>query len=177
MVIKGLIQYSRNTGFKIKKDINYFDQIVEDVLSEINFLYDPKKVRIVKKYSKKEKIHTDALRLKIILQNLISNAIKYRKIDVEQSNVMINFSADKDEYQIQIKDDGIGIDPQLQEKIFTMFYRGTEQSDGSGLGLYIVKETLNKLNGKIWVESELNSYTLVGISIPKQSKNQDEIAD
>ncbi len=176
-VIKSLTQFSRNTGFEVKKDINYFDQIVEEVLNEMNFSYDHGKVNIVKNYSKKEKICTDTLRLKIVLQNLISNAIKYRKMDAEQSNVVIGFSTGKDQYQIQIKDDGIGIDPLLLEKVFTMFYRGTEQSDGSGLGLYIVKETLSKLNGEIQVESELGSYTCIDVSIPKQSDGQDRKVD
>ncbi len=167
-VIRSLTQFSRNMGFEVKKDTKYFDQIVEEVLSEMNSLFDSGKVKIVKNYSKKEKIKTDTLRLKIILQNLISNAIKYRKIDAEESNVIVGFSNSKDKYQIQIKDDGIGIDPQHQENIFAMFYRGTVQSDGSGLGLYIVKETLSKLNGEIQVESEPDSYTLISISIPKQ---------
>ena len=67
-----------------------------------------------------------------------------------------------------MKDNGIGIEPQYQEKIFDLFFRATDQSQGTGLGLFIVKDTIDKLRGKIEVESEPGRGTTFTIEIPNQ---------
>jgi signal transduction histidine kinase len=72
---------------------------------------------------------------------------------------------------IIVKDNGIGISKENQEKIFDMFYRVSENSVGSGLGLYIVKEIVEKLDGKIEVESEPGKGTAFSIHIPNNCKN------
>jgi signal transduction histidine kinase len=67
---------------------------------------------------------------------------------------------------LHIEDNGIGISPEFKDKIFNMFFRATASSDGSGLGLYIVKQTLEKLEGAIQVESELNKGTTFILQLP-----------
>ncbi len=67
---------------------------------------------------------------------------------------------------IRIKDNGIGIDATVQDKVFSMFFRGTDQSKGSGLGLYIVKETIDKLQGEISLESVSRQYTQFTVRLP-----------
>jgi len=166
-VIKSLTQFSRNTGKKIEKDIICFDHLVEEVLDELKFSYEKSNIKFEKKYTGKEKINTDLLRLKIVLHNLFSNAIKYRKMDSDDSKVSIEFYEDNNKYRIIISDNGIGINKDIIDKIFIMFYRGSEQSDGSGLGLYIVQEILQKLKGSIKLASEQGKFTLADITIPK----------
>ncbi len=72
------------------------------------------------------------------------------------------------ETNIVIEDNGIGIDKESQSRIFDMFYRVSHESVGSGLGLYIVKEAVNKLNGDMKVESEIGAGTTFLIKIPNQ---------
>jgi signal transduction histidine kinase len=67
---------------------------------------------------------------------------------------------------ISVSDNGIGIDEELQPKIFNMFFRGTNQSKGSGLGLYIVKEAVEKMNGTIQVQSRRGAGSEFIIAIP-----------
>lgn len=157
-VINSLTQFSRNMGHALTQQEIIFDEMIEEVLDELKYPFHADKVKIIKSYSTEDVLTSDYLRLKIILSNLISNALKYRNVNV-QSHVEITFRKEGDKHLIQIKDNGIGISHENQTKIFEMFYRGTQQSTGSGLGLYIVKETVEKLGGSITVESEPGSYT------------------
>jgi signal transduction histidine kinase len=110
--------------------------------------------------------YSDPYRLSIILANLISNAIKY--CDETKDNSFIRFSATiTPAYAIvHIRDNGIGIDPDYLPKIFNMFYRATEKSDGAGLGLYIVKETLDRLHARVNVTSTRDGGTDIALTIP-----------
>ncbi|MDA9089869.1 HAMP domain-containing histidine kinase, partial [Maribacter arcticus] len=98
--------------------------------------------------------------------NLISNAIKYQ--DKNKTNHFINISiaTDNKKVTIVIEDNGIGISEKHLDKIFHMFHRVTSLSTGSGMGLYIVKETVEKLKGSIDVASELEKGTKFNIKIP-----------
>jgi signal transduction histidine kinase len=108
---------------------------------------------------------TDRARLKVVLNNLVGNSFKYH--DPSKQNPVIEISAFKyKELRIDIKDNGIGIAQEHVSKVFDMFYRASEKSKGSGLGLYIVKETIQKMAGTIMVESQLGQQTKVSISLP-----------
>ena len=113
------------------------------------------------------KLLSDEKRLIVILNNLIGNAIKYR--DDKKKKLFIEVSAQNKEsgYEISITDNGLGIKQEFLSKIFDMFYRASESSTGSGLGLYIVKETVEKLKGKIEVQSEFGVGTSFTLLLPK----------
>ena len=74
--------------------------------------------------------------------------------------------------EIDIKDKGKGIDKKYQNDVFKMFFRATDQNAGSGLGLYIVKETVNKLKGNISLESELNKGTTLRMRLPNMGPSR-----
>ncbi len=158
-VINSLTQFSRNMGHALIRQEIIFDEMVEEVLDELKYPFHADKVKIVRCYQKSAYITSDYLRLKIILSNLISNALKYKNANAPQCIVEISFSKEDGHDRIRVKDNGIGISTENQAKIFDMFFRATLQSTGSGLGLYIVKETVEKLGGTIKVESVLGSYT------------------
>jgi signal transduction histidine kinase len=103
-----------------------------------------------------------------ILRNLISNAIKYRKLDEGESEIGIRIHVDHLRAEITFADNGIGIDEINLAKVFEMFYRATEQSDGSGIGLYIVKNAIDKLGGQISVASRLEQGTRFNIILPNR---------
>ncbi|MGB3181161.1 MAG: HAMP domain-containing sensor histidine kinase [Cyclobacteriaceae bacterium] len=73
---------------------------------------------------------------------------------------------DKDRAEVRVKDNGLGIPKDQQDKVFAMFYRASNQGNGAGLGLYIIKETMEKLNGSIELVSEVNTGTTFILSIP-----------
>lgn len=107
----------------------------------------------------------DAFRIEVILGNLISNAIKYQKEDEPNKKVDIQVISTATEAEITISDNGMGILNEHLEKIFTQFFK-IKTNHGSGLGLFIVKEALNKINGKISVSSNSSDGTTFKITIP-----------
>ena len=112
-----------------------------------------------------EEIITDQERLGIILRNVISNAIKYSKHSAD-SYIKCEIEQVNAKTIIRIKDNGIGIKESQIDKIFDMFHRGSEVSDGSGLGLYIAQEATVVLGGKIMVSSNEMDNTVFTIEIP-----------
>ena len=111
-------------------------------------------------------VYTDEFRLNIILANLISNAIRYRNPKAKPSYIHFDIEILPKEAKIKISDNGIGIPSEHLSNIFQMFYRANAKISGSGLGLYIVKEALNKMKGSIEVSSEEGKGTVFRIVIP-----------
>jgi signal transduction histidine kinase len=101
-----------------------------------------------------------------IFQNLIENAIKYRKKNATNSHLFITITDEKKGLQIIFKDNGIGIQNDTLPHIFKMFFRGTNQSKGAGLGLFTVRNSVRALKGKISVESKEGVGTCFTVYIP-----------
>lgn len=109
--------------------------------------------------------HGDSFRIEVILGNLISNAIKYQKETEINKKVNIHIAVRRDLVEISINDNGMGILNEHLEKIFTQFFK-SKVNHGSGLGLFIVKEALNRINGRIAVSSDPAEGTTFKITIP-----------
>jgi signal transduction histidine kinase len=99
-------------------------------------------------------VKTDPTRIKMILGNLISNALYYADFSKQEPFIAIRYWKEEERFKVSVKDNGVGIDEGYLERIFDMFFRIAENSVGSGLGLYIVKETVERLHGKIEVKSQ-----------------------
>jgi signal transduction histidine kinase len=113
-----------------------------------------------------EVFRSDEMTLKIVLNNLLSNAFKYQRKDIEDRKVLLNIEVSKGMATIVVTDNGIGIDPSHMNEIFNMFYRATTEEVGSGFGLYNVKDALGKLNGEVKVSSALNEGSTFTVTIP-----------
>jgi signal transduction histidine kinase len=100
----------------------------------------------------------------IILFNMIENALTFT--DQRNAEISLKITDNGTELNIQIEDKGIGIEETFYDRIFDMYFRSSELSQGNGLGLYVVKTALGKLHGDISVKSEKNKYTLFEINIP-----------
>ncbi len=109
---------------------------------------------------------SDPTRVRIILNNLISNAIKYRSFIRDKSRVDVFAEVTDEKAVIRISDNGEGIEESKLPNIFDMFYRATERSEGSGLGLYIVKKVADKLDAVIDVDSVELEGTTFTVTIP-----------
>jgi signal transduction histidine kinase len=113
------------------------------------------------------KISSEKNRLKIILENIISNAFKYRNPSNGFCHVKISGKEIENTNVFEIEDNGVGIPQEHVAKVFEMFYRAHEVSQGSGLGLYIVKETIGKLGGSIHVRSQVGKGSMFSFILPK----------
>lgn len=165
--IKEVLDFSRSTRAELTiKKLN-LEELLKSSLSTFEYQDAYENISVSFDLKCKE-LYTDELRLKIVLNNIISNAIKYRKKDVNGSFLKITSREKGDMVFISFEDNGLGMDEKVRKKAFDLFYRGHVQSTGSGLGLYIVKEALNKLKGKISVKSkpEIGSTFLVKLPNP-----------
>ncbi|MBI3219001.1 MAG: AAA family ATPase [Bacteroidetes bacterium] len=109
--------------------------------------------------------HSDIQFLKTILENLIENSIVFRKEEIELK-IKVAISAKEGKLIMAVRDNGSGIDPEIKNQLFNMFYRGSEKSIGNGLGLYLVKKATEKLGGEVHIESEQYEFTEVTVVIP-----------
>jgi signal transduction histidine kinase len=105
--------------------------------------------------------------IETVLINLIENAFFFGAMkDPDNVRVSVNASIKNDKVEISVLDNGIGIDQSINGKVFDMFFKGHEQSKGSGLGLYIVQKAIQALEGEIEVDSVAGEYTRFTILLP-----------
>ena len=142
-----------------------FLALMNESLESLRFMYDADQLKSIVDVSGEAPFYTDQSRLLIIFNNIISNAIRYRNRR-KDSFLHIDIHVDYERVKIIFTDNGIGIANEFQDKIFKMFFRASYESKGSGLGLYIVKSTVEKLAGSITVQSELGEGTRFVIEIP-----------
>ncbi len=143
-----------------------FAEIIADILGKFRFLPEYKRLMITKNIKVSSPFISSKFILESILQNLIENAMKYQ--DFEKKNSYLNISITEMEGRIkfQIADNGIGIDNSLQNKIFDMYFRATQKSKGSGLGLYLVKKGVEKLGGSISITSAMGAGSTFEFDLP-----------
>ncbi|MDX2197269.1 MAG: PAS domain-containing sensor histidine kinase [Cytophagales bacterium] len=169
--INHLTDYLTNKREVIQQEkIILYDLLYKEVQMIKNFFNDYK-IRVEFNFDKAITITSDYARLKIVIDNIISNSIKFRKKNsLEESYLHISVEDyDNNRYKIHFADNGIGMEQKVLEKVFDMYFRGENifGNDSAGLGMYILKETLAKINGEIFVISEVNRGTTVTIILPK----------
>jgi len=165
--IKDIVAYSRNSRSELSSEPIELSVLVGEILSSLRYLENPDLIL-------SEIVHVDLVdvfyadrnRLQVILNNLLSNSIRYRHPE-RQPDIRIHCEVLGNEIRLVVSDNGIGISERHIDRIFDMFYRSNEGSTGSGLGLYIVRETIRKMNGTIQVESEQGKSTVFTITIPQ----------
>lgn len=144
--------------------------VIDDCLALLSNLPGFEKIRVLKQVSLTSDISTDPGLIQTIVLNLIENAIKYsRELSPE---IKIVASHEAKILKLEVEDNGLGIEENYQSKIFDMFFRGTDHSSGSGLGLYIVKNAVDKLKGTIQLESKPGKGSRFSIYIPTFQRGQ-----
>ncbi len=143
-----------------------------------NYSYTPQFAQIKKIVNVEEgcALISDNYRLNVILNNLISNAIRYYNPYLEDAYIKVDVLVNEHYLKIEVEDNGLGIEEKHLKNIFNMFYRATEKQSGSGLGLYIVKETVEKLNARINVKSEFGKGTTFTLRVPNTQLKNNTIA-
>ncbi len=167
--IKDVVAYSKNKKLEVNKEDLNINDLILDVFKDHQYM--PEAGRIERKVDVRgnEIVHSDVGRLKIIFNNLISNAIRYADFNKKKCWVSIRVDVTHSSINIIFSDNGIGIEDAHLKKIFNMFFRASESSSGSGLGLFILLETVKKLSGSVEVSSELKVGTSFFINIPQET--------
>lgn len=164
--VKSMLNYAKASRIDVYLEAVDIKEIIESCLKDLAFLETFNKVKTKINIQGESSIKTDKLKLKIILSNIISNAFKYMDETKPEPYLNIDINTTEKELLIAISDNGIGIEEEHLPKIFDMFYRATELSQGSGLGMYIVKQSIEKLEGSITISSKFKEGTTFNISLP-----------
>ncbi len=168
--IKSILSYSKNENLEVSLRKISFENILESVKKELSNMPNADRVEVITTIKGEKVFYSDPMRLMIIFKNLTSNAFKYCDLTKETPQLLINIHKKEKETTIVFEDNGVGIKSAYMGNIFDMFYRGNESSDGSGLGLYIVKEATEKLGGTISISSKYAIGTKFTISLVTQQE-------
>ncbi|MBF4467463.1 HAMP domain-containing sensor histidine kinase [Flavobacterium sp. LC2016-12] len=162
--INDIIDYSKNKRYEVVMEPVSLMEIFDESISQLMHIENANRIKFTKELLI-DKIQSDNLRLKIIISNLISNAIKYADSNKQEMNVSIKTYYIDGFHKIEVADNGIGINDEYKDNIFKMYF-GTNKNKGSGLGLYIVKEAVENIKGNISVSSQSNIGSKFIVTIP-----------
>lgn len=164
--IHDILSISKNARLGVPNEKIDLETMVKEVFEQIKFVNHK---RVTKKIDIQGRcpLYSDRSRLRVIFNNLISNSVRYQ--NGSQPKVEVSAKIDKEAVEITVRDNGTGISKEHLKNVFNMFYRATDANAGSGLGLYIVKETVEKLKGTIKIDSVEGSSTVVVVQIPNLS--------
>lgn len=166
--LQEILDYSKNARKELSVEAIDLAKMVQDNLEKMEFIPGAQLIRKTVNVETKSPFASDPYRISLILNNLISNAIKYADQNKDDSFLNITVSTDDEMAELIFEDNGIGIDPAYVNRVFDMFFRATMQKEGAGLGLYIVKETVDKLRGEVTVDSKVGKGTTFRIRIPNK---------
>lgn len=163
--INDVLSHSKNLKLAVTTDEIRFREIVNNCFDDLSYLPSFNTVKRSIKISNRP-FFSDRWRINEIFRNLISNAIKYLDPEKNVPCIGIHIHVNAEFATIVIEDNGIGIEKENQGQVFEMFYRATEHSEGSGIGLYIVKNAIEKLNGHIEMKSTPQKGTRFTLTLP-----------
>ncbi|OYQ35659.1 hypothetical protein CHU92_10625 [Flavobacterium cyanobacteriorum] len=165
ILVRSLLDYGRLGRNKVLSLTNA-EMVLNEVMSDLNGLIKCTNSNIIIDNTL-PKLHAYETELRQMLQNLLNNAIKFRKKDTRPV-IHIGFTRKDDYYEFYVKDNGIGIDSRYSERIFKMFQRLNKETDfeGHGVGLANCKKISEMHGGTIWVESEPGRGSIFKFTIP-----------
>lgn len=170
--IKEVLDYARNKRLESTREQFRLEDLCTEILESLKHMEGYQNIDVDLSNLKLPQIETDKTRMRIILNNLLTNSIKYQKrLPEHRTYIRISSRKNASAFIIEIEDNGEGIKPEVQKKIFNMFYRGHEKSKGSGLGLYIAREAAERINGTIAVKSVYGVGSTFTLEIKDQHLN------
>ncbi|UZR98630.1 ATP-binding protein [Chondrinema litorale] len=165
--IQDIMDYSRNNRQEVEKENINLKDLMTQQISQFYFGNVKEEISINNNISEDFNIISDHRRLSVIFGNVLSNAIRYSNTRKTDSYINIGAELTDEFIFVIVEDNGIGIAEEYLDEIFKMFFRvGDVGKNGSGLGLYIVKETLEKLKGSIDVTSTSGKGSTFTIKLP-----------
>lgn len=165
LVISDILKLSRSKKLDLKIESFRFDSLLKDTIADVKFNQNAPEISLHYTEAPDDSFLSDYIQMKIVLSNLIANAVKYHNINQENPFIRVAFQRTGKSVRIEVEDNGKGILKEALPKIFDMFYRAETGVEGTGLGLYIVKEALTKINGKIEVKSEYGAGSTFMITL------------
>lgn len=169
--IRQMVDQSKNARLDVDADAIDINALLDKAFKNVSYMPGAESIEVTIINTAKVPFYSDPYRLEVIFNSILSNTIKYRDSGKEKSVLLIQIICTSDHAAISFKDNGTGISEKFMPNIFNMFYRASEKSDGAGLGLYIVKEFVEKLKGSVTVTSVEGESTSVTIVLPNVRKD------
>jgi PAS domain S-box-containing protein len=163
--IYDIIEYSKNSRLDLAPSLIDVEELINHAYADVQF-FNKGRVELALQSNITAPFYAEKKRITSVVSNIISNSVKYADESKANSFIKINVNIDESRCEIVFTDNGIGIPEDKHQKVFEMFYRNTNKTFGSGLGLFIVKEMVTKLNGTITLESCEGEGTTICLSIP-----------
>ncbi|MFZ6011006.1 MAG: tetratricopeptide repeat protein [Bacteroidota bacterium] len=164
-IVLDLIDLTRMNHAEVNLVKINFETLLNECINTYRYLENFNSIKFNIDIDSKMEFYSEWAIVNTILQNLIENAIKYSKPHVS-SFVNVSIAASGKFVKIVVEDNGIGIDPELQAKVFNMFFRANDRVDGTGLGLYILKRAVERLHGEVLFESTVHQGTRFEVMLP-----------
>lgn len=166
--IEQIASFSKNKILKIKPEPLDLQKIFNDTFEHHLYMAGATRIKreVIVENPNNISIWSDYNRMLVLFNNLISNAIRYSDPQKPNSFITVHITVWRDEIVVKFSDNGIGISQQHLDKIFDMFYRAHDDSKGTGLGLFILQETVRKMNGSVLVESAAGAGTVFTLTLP-----------
>jgi signal transduction histidine kinase len=165
---QNLLEFSESTQTDIRegKAVN-----LNELIDSLNELINKDKAITILTDKNLPTVFISEVGLRQVLQNLIANSIRYKKVDSSNPYVIFMVEVDETNYHFKVIDNGIGIPKQKLDRIFELFHKHKNYKESTGIGLSVVKRIIEKMKGKITIDSVENQGTEVKFTIPKILKS------
>jgi len=172
MLVQDILQLTKAKNLDEEDRMIDVGRMVKSAVKKLAFMENFERLDVRLDLNVESKIKTKEMRLKLIVENLISNAVKYQDLEKEKSFIRITTSQKFDDFVFSLEDNGLGIPPDQQAKVFTMFKRfHPKTSFGSGLGLYMIKKSADILGADItFTDTEVGTKFELKIPIKQENK-------
>jgi PAS domain S-box-containing protein len=168
--IQSILNHSKVLNAELQTEAIDLQALVQNGFHEVHYIAGADQIKLDIQVRGAGEFYSDEFRANIILHNLIANAAKYTRSDVEDKFIKVDITISPEQAIVTITDNGEGITEQHLPKIFDMFFRGSEQATGSGLGLYIALQAAEALGGSISVKSQSNKGSTFTVILPNNSR-------
>jgi len=160
-----MLDFYRSTKIENKVVPINFEDIMGQLVQEYNLKWDLSSLDTKVEIEQEGVFYSDESKIRVIINNLFSNAYKFQK-ESGSGWICIRIKVRVGNAFLEVSDNGIGIEEKHQTDVFNLFHRATQRNVGSGLGLYMVKESVEQLKGTVQLSSEVGKGTLIRVDLP-----------
>lgn len=165
-----MLDFYRSTKIDHKVTEIQFQDIINQQMEAYREKFDLRHFKIEIQVNQQAPFFSDEAKIRVILNNLFSNAVQFQKGQGGQKWISLTVDVLEEDAVIVLEDNGIGIEERFREEVFNLFTRATQENVGTGLGLYMVKESVEQMGGKIHLDSEINEGTTITVTLPTLKK-------
>jgi signal transduction histidine kinase len=165
-LVNSLEEYMLNAKREIYLENVRGEELIHGVLDRFQDTLEKQHIKVKTVIQQTSVWITDSHRVNLVLKNLISNAVTFQDPQKHEKKIVVRLNVTPNDSMLEVADNGVGIHKDTQKKIFDLFYRGHDQSEGSGLGLFLVQNIASKMHAKVSMKSTENIGTSFKVTTP-----------